>query len=409
VLLAAVAAVVVVWVLPWYVRREVIREAAAHGIALEVDDAKIDTAGFRLVGVRATVADVPDARAQAPEIEVETRDLRPARMTVHRAELAMKGRWSAVDAALAKWRAGRSGEQGTAWMPSTLVVDESRVVWQSPTGDDARLDAANVHLEVTWQSATSEVHARSDKVTLAVPRATLGPWRLDFDRLPARAGAAAGSSRVRLALDPGAPDASSVLVVGDDERTTSVDVAVPRSPLARLGIPPELLGLRGKSPQVQLDAHYATLGPQRAHVTAKGGLYAIDAGLPRPLDVTWEASATGDARAGLDLKDGRLTAGPLAGTLAGKLETFDDGFRVNLAWSAAPVPCSAFEAPPSGGPEEPFDIGNQLRMLAEATGITKVKGDVSARGALSFDSRDPAAARVEFTPDVQCQVALFAP
>jgi hypothetical protein len=402
--LGGAAAVVVLWVLPWYVRRECIETAAEHGIALEVDGAAIDASGFRLIGVRATAADVPGARAEAPEVEVVTSGLHPDKMTVKRAQLALEGRLAAVDAALAKWRASPSGGQGGAWMPSTLVVDESRVVWQAPI-EGARLEAANVHFDVTWHPAssgtgtTSDVHARSDKVTLVVPGGTLGPWRVDVDRTP-------GTSRMRVALDPGVPDACTLLVVGNDERTTSVDVVVPRSPLARLGVPAEMLGLRGSALQVEANAHYVALGPQRADATGKGGLYGIDAGLPRPLDVAWEATATGDPRVGLDVKKARLAAGPLVGALTGMLKTFDDGFRLDLAWSADKVPCTAFEAPLAE--DQPFDIAYQLRKLAEATGITKIKGDVSARGSLAFDTRDLSTAKAEFTPDVTCQVAMFA-
>jgi hypothetical protein len=87
------------------------------------------------------------------------------------------------------------------------------------------------------------------------------------------------------------------------------------------------------------------------------------------------------------------------------LKPFDDGFRIDLAWKAGPVPCKAFDtAQPS---RSPFDIGYELRKLAEATGLTKIDGEVSARGSLAFDSRDLATARLDFTPDANCQVALF--
>jgi hypothetical protein len=404
--LAALGAAIVGWLLPWYVRRECVETAAAHGIALDVDDVAIAGTGFRLIGVRATAADVPGARAEAPEVEVETSGLRPDKMTVRRAQLTLQGRFTAVDGALAKWRASASERrgQGGAWMPSTLIVEESRVVWQSLIGENARLEAANVHFDVTWRPAggrtTTDVHARSDNVNLVIPGGALGPWRIDLDRTP-------GTSRARVAFDPAVPDACTLLVVGDDDRTTSVDVVVPRSPLARLGLPPPILGLHGSAIQVEMNAHYTAVGPQKADATAKGGLYAIDAGLPRPLDVAFEASATGDPRAGLDVKKGRLAAGPLVGTLNGTLKTFDDGFRVDLAWTAPSVPCSAFEANLDEG--QPFDIAFQLHKLAEATGITKVKGEVSARGSLAFDSRDLSTAKVEFTPELTCQVAMFGP
>jgi hypothetical protein len=297
-------------------------------------------------------------------------------------------------------------------------VDESRVVWRSPIGENARIEANNVHFDVTWRpepalravgrpsagpqapagTTTTEIRARSDRVSIAVPGGTLGPWRVDIDRTP-------GTSRVRVAFDPGVPDACTLLVVGDGDRTTTVDLRVPRSPLARLGVPPALLGLHGGGLQIETNAHYSELGPQRADAAAKGGLYGIEAGLPRPLDVAWDVAAMGDARAGLDLKKARLAAGPLVGTMTGMLKTFDDGFRIDLAWSAGPVPCTAFDTPLDES--QPFDFGYQLRKVAQASGITKVKGEVRARGALVFDSRDLSTSNVDFTPEMNCEVSLF--
>jgi hypothetical protein len=93
--------------------------------------------------------------------------------------------------------------------------------------------------------------------------------------------------------------------------------------------------------------------------------------------------------------------------MTGMLKTFDDGFRVDLAWKAGPVPCNAFDAPLAPG--APFDIAYQLRRLAQATGLTKIDGDVSARASLVFDSRDLGTTHLDFTPDARCQVAIFAP
>jgi hypothetical protein len=400
VVLAAVTAGVILWVLPWYVRRECVAQAAAHGITLSVDGAELGGGGFRLVGVHATAAAMPGAHAQAPEIDVETTGLRPERMTVHRAEVTLNGSWQTVEAAIASWRASAQGGQGGAWAPAALVLDESRVVWQAPFAENAHVEASNVRLDVTWPGTSATVHARSDQVVVVVPTGQVGPWRVDYDRAP-------GSSRVRLALDPGVPDACTVLVVGDDERTTRVDVVIPRSPLARLGVPPELIGLHGKALQAEATAHYGTLGALRAEASSKGGLYGVEAGLPLALDVSWDGTASGDSKAGLDVKKARLAVGPLVGALTGTLKTFEDGFRVDLAWSAGPVPCAAFDTPLAAG--SPFDIAYQLRKLAEGAGLAKVAGNVRARGVLAFDSRDLGGARAEFLPEVTCQVALFAP
>jgi hypothetical protein len=204
------------------------------------------------------------------------------------------------------------------------------------------------------------------------------------------------------------PDASTVVILANGERTTSVDVNVPRSPMSRLGVPAAIVGLRGKNLQVEASAHYAASGPKRADARTLGGIYGIEApGMPLPIDVSWQVVAGGAPVAGLDLSVGRLAVGPLVGGLTGMLKPFDDGFRIDLAWKAGPVPCKAFD---TGLPSRsPFDIAYELRKLAEATGLTKIDGEVSARGSLAFDSRDLAMARFEFTPDAHCQVAVFAP
>jgi hypothetical protein len=401
VVVAAVAAAGTALYLPRWIRQQFIDAAAAHGITLAIDGAKIDTGGFRLVGLHATAADLPGATASAPEIEVETSGLRPTKMTVRGGELSLSGPWSQVDAALAKWRASPGGGQGGDWAPTELVIEESRIEWLRPVGDNGRIDAANVHLDVAWRAGGAEVHARSDKVTVGVPGGALGPWRVDLDRSP-------GTSRARVALDPGVPDACTMMIVGDDEKTTHVDVVVPRSPPGRLGLPPQLFGLHGKDLQVEASVHYSDLGGAHAEMTATGGVHSIEAaGLPRPIDVTWEASANGDPHQGMDIKKSRLAAGPLVGALSGTVKTFDDGFRVDLAWSAPAVPCNAFETPLDDG--QPFDIAYQLRKLAQATGITTVAGEVSAKGTAALDSRDLSSTRLAFTPQVTCRVSLFGP
>lgn len=407
VVVAAIAAAAMLVVLPWYVRSRCVEEAQAHGIALTIDDVRVGAGGFRLDGASASFAEVPGAAVHAAEVDVTMSGLRPEAMTMRGAQLDMKGRWSVLSEALAKWRASPRGGRGGDWTPASLAADGARITWTGPVSDNARIDAADVHIDVTWGTLGVEAHARSDRVTVGVPDSALGPWRIDVDRSPAPERSLSGTWRVRVAFDPDVPDTSTLLVVGDDRRTTSVDVQVPRAPLAHLGVAPALLGLRGKDLQVQAQVHYATMSPGRADASAKGGLYGIETGMPLPIDIAFEASAGGDPRAGLDVKKARLAAGPLVGTLTGTLRSFDDGFRCDLAWRAGPVPCAAFDQPLAGG--QPFDVAYQLRKLAEATGLTKLAGDVSASGTLAFDSRDLGATRVTFAPEAKCGVAVFGP
>jgi hypothetical protein len=361
--------------------------------------------------VAATAAEVPGAGAHAPEVRVQTSGLRPQTITVRGAELTLAGPWSNVAAAIAKWRASAERGSPAGWRAAAVVVEGSRVVWQGLVGENAKVDADDLHVQVSWRGTNPEVHVRSDRVLLAIPGGVLGPWRIDVDRVPG--GPIVGeraprsvSSRLRVALDPGVPDSSTVLIVGDEDRTTSVDVSIPRSPLKRLGVPPELAGIRGKDLQLESVAHYGALGPNRAEASAKGGLHGIEApGIALPLDVAWEGVASGSPDSGLDLKNARLAVGPLVGAMTGMLKVFADGFRLDLAWSAGPVPCKAFDT--ALGTGAPFDIGFQLRKLAEAAGVTRIGGDVRARAALTFDSRDLGVTRLDFAPEVKCQVALF--
>jgi hypothetical protein len=393
----ALVALLFVVILPWYVRRTCIDQAAAHGIVLAIDEVSIRGGGFLLQGVKATFTDVPDAAVEAPEVTVETRGLAPQKLSSSGLEIAISGRWSGIAAALGRWRASEQGGQGGAWAPASLILDGSRIVWKGALGDQASVEAAGVHLDVTWKGADPVMHATSSLVTLVVPAGTLGPWRVDLDREP-------GSSRARIALDPGVPDACTVLIVGDDATVNAVDANVPRSPLPRLGLAPALRGLHG-APQVEAHIHWVPFAANAtATATAQGGVYGVTVdGIPQPLDITWDLKATGQGGAG-DIKQGRLTVGPLVGDVRGTLKTYPDGFRVDAGWSAGPVPCAAFD--PTLGPGEPLDFAYQIRKLAQSAGLTKLTGSVSASAMLAFDSRDLGGATMTFTPNATCDVAM---
>ncbi|MGH7269897.1 MAG: hypothetical protein ACREJ3_05650, partial [Polyangiaceae bacterium] len=393
VLLAAAA-----WVAaPWLLRRQCIEDAALHGIALTVDSVTVHLGGFALLDVQATAGELRGVHFAAPEVDVLVSALRPQKLNVTGAEVTVDGTFSAARAAFARWRASESGGEGGAWAPASLVVDGSRIVWKGLAGPGP-VQAAGVHVEVSWQGAGPTIHASSDLVTVTVPSGSLGPWRVDCDRAP-------GSLRLRVALDPGVPDSSSILVLGDDAGVVSVDAVIHRSPITRLGIPPKVLGLSGKALQVEANVHYATLGP-RAAARASGGIYGAQVvGVPWPMDVVWKGAAIGDSGASLDVKQARLAVGPLGGSVRGTLRPYEDGFRLDLGWDAGPVPCASFDAPPPEGQE--LDMGYQLRKLAEGIGIAKVSGNVSAHATLAFDSRDLTTAAVSFTHEASCKVALF--
>jgi hypothetical protein len=395
--LAVIAGVAVEVLVPRYVRRTCIEQAAAHGITLAIDDVTIETQGFVLHGVKATSPDFPGASLEGPDVKVTTEGLKPQKITASGMEIALSGRWSAVSAALDRWRASAQGGQEGAWAPASLVLDGSRIVWRGALAEHASFEAAGVHLDVAWSGREPTMHATSSNVTATVPGGSIGPWRVDLDREP-------GASRARVALDPAVPDACTVLVVGNDDAVTSVEVSVPRSPMARLGIPPALVGLHGNL-QVEATAHYAPLSAQgTATASTKGGIYGVAvAGVPQPLDLAWDLSAAGQGGV-VDIKNSRVAVGPLVGAARGTIRTYADGFRVDAAWSAGPVPCAALDTPLAPG--QPFDIAYQIRKLAESAGLTSLRGDVAASATLVFDSRDLGSTTLAFTPKANCDVAL---
>jgi hypothetical protein len=392
-LVGAAAALAVVWAVPWYLRRACIDAAAEHGIALDIDAVTLATQGFHLVGVTATVARIPGATLKVPDILVETRGLHPSRMTLRGAEVGLRGRLAEVEAAATAWRASPDGGQGDDWAPTAFALEGARVVWDGALADNVRLDATDVGAELTWRERDAEIHARCDAVRLVFPVGTVGPWRIDLDR-------AADGSRVRVALDPGVPEASTLLILGDGERVRSIDMQVPRGPLAHLGLPAEITGLSG---DVQFESvfHYVALGPTRSDISARGGVYGIDPfGFPQALDVSWEGSASGNPAAGIDVKNARLAVGPLVGTLSGTFKAFDDGVRADLAWSAGPIPCAALVAPLGVG--QPFDIAYALRGLAGKALSNALHGSASAAALLTLDSRNLAATKIDLRPDIHC-------
>jgi hypothetical protein len=398
--LGALGAAGLVLLLPWYVRTECVEQAASHGITLTIGDVAVSPSSFRLTNVVMVARDLPDARLTSNEVDVDTSWLQPTKVSAKGMEVSLKGHFSEVSAAIEKWSASDHGFRGSSWAAlAPLVTDGSRIVWQDPVGEGVRAEASGVHADVSWHNGSAVLHANSENVVAVLAAGTLGPWRVDIDRTP-------DASRTCVGLDPAIAGACTLLVVGDAEATTAVDVVLPRTPIGRLGVPATMLGLSGKDLQVEATAHYATSGNVRLDASTKGAVHGIQvSAVPLPLDVTWEGAASGRPDSVIDVKNARIAVGPLVGGVKGTFKRFTDGFRVDLAWSAGPVPCAAFDTPLAPG--QPFDVAYQLRKLAESAGLTKLAGQVRATAAITLDSRDLGANSVRFVPEASC--SLFGP
>ena len=105
VLVAAACAALVVLV-PRWVKSRIIATAAAHGVALSIDDLSIKPGHARLTGVRATPLirsdqkGAPNASATAKTVDVDLDGLTPTAMTVTAMQVDLDGSLDAVRAAL---------------------------------------------------------------------------------------------------------------------------------------------------------------------------------------------------------------------------------------------------------------------------------------------------------------------
>ena len=394
------AAIVVALLLPSFVRRRCVEAAAAQGITLAMDDVRLGAGRFVLVNVTASAPELPKMSAKAAEIDVEMSGLDVARLVAKDGELALDGPYDDVKRVIGAWQRAHRGAGASAPLPR-LVVEAMHVVWTRPFGEDGRIDALETRAEIARRGA--ELHVSTPHATLATEAATLGPWRFVYDRDDT-------DMRARLAFDPQLADGPSALLVGDAESVTSLDVTIARTPLTAIGVPAAALGLRGTE-QIEATVHYRRASAVRVEARADVAIFALRvAAVPMPLDAKLELAAAGDPSNAVEVKKGELTVGPVHGAVVGTLRVFPDGARVELAWTAVPIPCASFltlPSEPTGMPPALPDITAEVQRFLHATGIAKVTGEVRMTGALTFDSRDLGQTRVDVSPKACCNVSLF--
>ena len=398
------AAIAAVLLLPGYVRRKCIEAAAEQGIVLAVDDVHVGAGKFLLVNVTASSPELPKMSAKAAEVEIEMSGLDVARVVAKAGEIAIDGSYENVKRALDAWQRAHATEaRGKSATPPRFVIEAMHVAWTRAFGDEGRIDTLETHAEIARRGA--ELRFSTPHATLTASAGTFGPWRVTYDR-------DASAVRARLAFDPQLADGPSALLIGDADgtRVTTLDVDLARTPLASLGIPAVALGLRG-SEQIEATVRYRRTSPVRIEARADVALFALRiASVPMPLDAKLTLAAVGDPANALDVKKGELAIGPLHGAVLGTLRVFDDGARIDLAWSAAPIACASLvtlPAEPPGMPPPLPDITAEVQQFLQATGLAKVTGEVHMAAALTFDSRDVGQTRATLSPRATCNVVLF--
>ncbi len=370
--------VAIVWfAAPGYARTRCIAAARAQGVTMTIDTVAVSFGSVRLAGVTLVSPEIP-IKVSAAEVSLELRGLDPTALSANALEISASGDLDDVAAAVSKWRAGAGAEWGAGGRIKRVTLRNAHIVWSRVLGNDEVLGAETVDLELV-RGATGiddEVHLTSPRASLTTARGTFGPWRVDAERSP-RAG------RLRIGFDPLLPDGPSALFVRGDGGTAST-VAIPRTPLARLGIPAAALGLTADD-ATQVEATIQVTRPLPARVSGEVSITAYDAklaGAQNKQNIILFAQLAGDPTKPLELMAGTLSFGPLKATAEGALTLYERGFGVDLRWTVAPVPC-----------------GVLLNKVSQK--------QASASGLLGFDTRHPDRATFTLTSQSTCGVVIF--
>jgi serine/threonine-protein kinase len=390
---ALVAAVVVVLlVLPIYAKHALVSAARDRGLAMTIDHVGVSLGSIEASGVAISSAEVPSVKVACKELRVVS-TLSPQTVHLRGVDVRVTGSLADVSAQLDAWRARPT--HGAGGSVRSISVTGARVVWSKVFGEGYELELEDLGVELGGASALGDdLKLDARKVELRSPRGRLGPWGLAVER-------DRKSTRTRLELDPVVPDGPHALLVTAASLAPRLTVKVTRSPLLRLGIPPEALGLKGP-PEVELDVE-GTVDGGKLDASFSVALYGAKLGdAPNAIDMKLKGVLFGDARKPLDLQKGELVVGPFVAQTTGTITPLEPGgFRVDLSWKAAPIACEVLAKRAAQGPAQ---LGLEL---AQTLGIAKVVGTAKASGLLSFDTTAPQKAALTMITNDTCGLAIF--
>jgi serine/threonine protein kinase len=388
----------VLLLLPMIVRDRILASAREAGVDLTIDRVGIGLGGVSVRGVTAKLQRVPGASMKAEEIFATGFSAREVR--VRGLDVSLEGHASEVGPALLAFyeqnRARLAG--GSETRKVSLVA--AHVSWDGVLGEGTHLDAGEVGTELESRTVGGEeIRSNVGRFAVKTKRTMLGPWAATFERTPA-------ASRLRLLLDPPVPDGPSALLVWGRSTALHLTVKIPRSPMARLGIRPEELGLPGDpGTELELKLEGGQSPSTRVEGSGRLDLFGVRLkGLKSPVDVKIEGSASGMPGKPLELEKTTMTLGPFLANVTGTVTPTDFGFRLDAAWRTLPISCEklARAEAKSMGP-----IAAALQDIAHTTGVARVTGTAQGSGLVKYDSKTPDQGSATFTARDACGLSIF--
>jgi hypothetical protein len=410
-------------VIPGYAKQKAVAAAAARGISLEIGAASGGYSSIHFDQVKASLAEVPGISVRVTDIDVELSWFKPVRARVDGVDIAVDGSIASTLAELSLWyRSHRAPRDPAAAAADGVRVEvpTAHVVWSHAFGEDGRIEAENVSGEIGSTASPhlgDELHFLTPKLSLTYKATTLGPWRLDLEQT-------LDETTARVSFDPPVPDGPNALVTRMATGKTLLDVTIPRSPLYRLGLPPAALaGIKSAPEQTEIKLHYARTTDDRVDTNLSATFFGVKAPpLAGPVDVKVTGSLAGDASAPLELQGGAVTFGPVHATLTGPVSIRPEAVTGNLVWKVTPIPCASLlprqqqaandlatqlGALGAGNPDL-ASLGLDVTSLAQAAGVARAYGSLTASGTVVFDSSDPSHTVLTVSGKNSCGISLFA-
>jgi serine/threonine-protein kinase len=371
----ALAAAVLYVGLPEFLKRGYVTAAAHEGVTASIDSVEVSLRHVRLLGVTATMADLPGFTLHAHAIDVRfSMRLDPTDATARDVLLSIDGTGSASLDALHRAEAAHDFKALREGSLRQIAVEAGHVVWSRAFGEGTRLEAQNVTVDIERdgnEPLGSDLTFASPIVGVATTWGKLGSWVVSGQHDH-------GQTKATLTLDPSGTSRGAVSVVMNDGSVTSLDLNVPRSNVAQLGIGNDVLGRRESEPLfATAEAHYAVRSASRVEASAR--LELSGARLSNAIgatDALLEAHFDGDPAHPIDVTKGVFAFGPFRGTLSGPA-SFGSGYlRADLGFRTGAARC------PGGN-------------------------DVSLGGGLVFDTRNLGDARLIVAPSGKCGLKVL--
>ncbi len=402
VLVLLLAALVAGWLLlPGFVTRRLVAEAAARGVDLQIGAIDVGMNEIVLSDVSVAMKALPELRATASGVRVGHAWLDVKDVALEGVSLDLVGDAATVQTHATQVAANSSSADPTAGAPPHVSV-VGKLSWKEPFGDNTRTGCDRVTLDLPQKPGRKfgeDVTIACDGLHFSKGTLTLGPWSVSASRDEL-------GDHFTLDLHPGASIMSGLKLNIAPNHLLSWDVTVAHANTTELGIPPQALSLVSldSPPTLDVAIHFEekTLTHAIGTVSLKSDAVPIAKGHTMPLTVS--GGLDGDPHDGLKFNSQIALIGVFSGTLMGTIVPLKT--RADLVFESTITSCAdvttAFAAQAFG------PIGQQLGGLMQALGGNQgVKGSITLHADIVFDGVNPAANHVSVKPSGDCALNLF--